>query len=172
MDKVYITDKQIKEAAVKLTESIETDNWQPDLIIAVTRGGLIPAGYVSYYLDNKQVACVNINSYEDEEQDTSKLEEQEYQLRVDLQNIVKKFNPKNILIIDDLIDTGVTLRFIDVNLMAVCNYFKMTGLPCNFDWKFGVLYNNEKEYMPFSKHVYSGEPKPEGWLVFPWDIRD
>ena len=172
MNKVYITDKQIKEAAVKLTESIEADNWKPDLIIAVTRGGLIPAGYVSYYLDNKHVACVNINTYDGEEQDTSKLEEQEYQLRVDLQNIVKKYNPRNILVIDDLIDTCATLRFIDINLMAVYNYFKMIGKTKEFTWRFGVLYNNEKESKVLSKHVYSGEAKPEGWLVFPWDTRD
>ena len=171
MNKVYITDKEIKRAAVSLAENIENDKYKPDLIVAVTRGGLIPAGYISYYLDQPNVDVVKLQTYEGENQ-VGAGEEQEYQLRVDLQNIIKKWNPKNILFIDDLIDTGNTLKLIDVNLTAVYNYFKMIGVKRDFDWAFGVLYSVPDVEKRFMKKIYRGAIKPEGWLVFPWDTRD
>ncbi len=171
MNKVYISDKSIKEVAVKTVEKIEASKWRPDLIIAVTRGGLIPAGYISYFLDVSNVDTVKLQTYEGETQTLKQINEQEYQLQADLQKIIKKWKPTNILIVDDLIDTCFTLSTVDTILLAVQNYFKMIGEKIDFDWKFAVLYSNSNKEL-LNKDVYYGEEKPEGWLVFPWDERN
>lgn len=172
LSKVYITTDEIKRAAISLVKYIREDNYSPDLIISVVRGGLIPAGYVSYYLDNKRVSVLSLHLYEGEEQVYKNLEEQEYQLKADIQNIIKRWDPKNILIVDDLIDTAHTLRLIETNLLAVRNYFKMVGKKSDFKWRFGVLYSEKANKQRLDSKVYSGLEKPEGWLVFPWDTEE
>jgi len=171
-NKVYISDKDIKKAAVKVVNAIEGDNWKPDLIIAVTRGGLIPAGYISYFLDISNIDIVKLQTYEGEEQDLKKISEQEYQLQVDIQKIIKKWRPEKILIVDDLIDSCNTLKTVDTMMLAVQNYFKMTNIKVPvYDWRFAVLYSNENKNL-LNKTAYYGEKKPDGWLVFPWDTRN
>ena len=170
--KVYITTDEIKQNVVKLVNEIRKDDWEPDLIISIVRGGLIPAGYVSYYLDNKRVAVLSLHLYEGDKQVYKNLEEQEYQLQVDIQTILKRWNPKKILVVDDLIDTGNTLKLIDVNLQTVANYFKMINKNLEFEWRFGVLYAENDNINKMMSKVYSGTVKPEGWLVFPWDNED
>jgi len=172
MNKIYISDKQIKEAAVKTAEKIEASKWKPDLIIAVTRGGLIPAGYLSYFLDIANVDVVKLQTYEGETQTLKQINEQEYQLQVDLQKIIRKWKPTNILVVDDLIDTGTSLATVDTMLLAVKNYFSMTEPKfAKFEWKFAVLYSNDNMNM-LRNETYFGKGKPDGWLVFPWDERD
>lgn len=171
-NKVYISTDEIKKNTVKLVNRIREDNWEPDLVIAVVRGGLIPAGYVSYYLDNKRVSVLSLHLYEGDQQVYKNLEEQEYQLQADIQNILKRWSPKRILIVDDLIDTGNTLKLIDMNFQTVVNYFKMINKKVDFEWRFGVLYAESSNISKMRAKVYSGAEKPEGWLVFPWDTED
>ena len=170
--KIFISEREIKEAAVNLANEIQKSNWKPDLIVAVTRGGLIPAGYISYYLNVSNVDVFNVWSYSGEEQKVELFDDQEYQLHVDIQNLVKKWIPRNILIVDDLIDTGNTLQFVDQGMMAVYNYLKMIGKNREYDWRFGVLYTVPESASKLSKEVFAGKQKPEGWLVFPWDTKE
>jgi len=75
---------------------------------------------------------------------------------INIADQLKKFNGKTILLVDDLTDTGETIKAI---LEANKRYTNVTIYTA-------VMYKGKVD---FSVDFYA-EPKPEGWLVFPWDI--
>ena len=54
-DREILTWTLFGEASRELTRQIVESGWIPDLIVAIARGGLIPAGTISYAMDVK--AC-------------------------------------------------------------------------------------------------------------------
>ena len=63
------------DATRELARQVRDSNWMPDLIVAVARGGLLPAGAVSYALGVKAMGTMNSHSdvepdEEDEDDDT------------------------------------------------------------------------------------------------------
>jgi len=90
----------IRELARQVAES----GYQPDVILAIARGGLIPAGALGYALSVKNTYVVNV----------------EYYTAVDERLDVPVFLPPHLdlmgvedqqfLIVDDVADTGHTLR--------------------------------------------------------------
>ncbi|WP_343190456.1 xanthine phosphoribosyltransferase [Buchnera aphidicola (Mollitrichosiphum nigrofasciatum)] len=77
---------------------IYTRNWEK--IIAVSRGGLVSASIISRELNIRYVDTLCISSYEVTDFKKTKI----------LKN--SSFLGKNVLIVDDLVDTGSTARFI------------------------------------------------------------
>jgi hypoxanthine phosphoribosyltransferase len=48
--KVYYTDKQIDGMVHDIIRQMNNDNWMPDYVVGLTRGGLNPALKISHYL--------------------------------------------------------------------------------------------------------------------------
>lgn len=141
-EKIYIRwedfHQQAKQLAIKLKES---GQWNK--IIAVSRGGLLPAGILAYELDIRNVEVVNMSSYDGDKQ---RLRED-----IDIQSYVGKVD-KNTIVIDDLSDTGNTFKllrkeFPQAHFASV--YAKPKG----------------KSFVDF----YVSE-MPDKWIVFPWDL--
>jgi xanthine phosphoribosyltransferase len=118
-------------------------NWKG--IIAITRGGMIPAGIIARELDIKLVDTFGISSYDDKSQRRAK--------------IIKDFNPDLVgkgegwLVIDDLVDTGNTARIIrqrvpKAHVAAI--YAKPKGEP--------VI------------DTYITQVSQDTWIYFPWDV--
>ena len=125
-----------------LAQKIKTSG-EYNKIIAISRGGLIPAGIISYELDIRDTQAINISSYDRECQ----RQDCDVVVKADIDNVDEKT-----LIIDDLSDTGKTFELVrrlfpKAKLVAV--YAKPTGLK--------------------AVDIY-GEKIPDKWLVFPWDI--
>ena len=51
MNKIYYSWAQIQGAVLDIARQLQHDNWKPDYIVGITRGGLIPATLLSQYLD-------------------------------------------------------------------------------------------------------------------------
>ncbi len=49
--KVYYTDKQIDGMVHDIIRQMNNDNWMPDYVVGLTRGGLNPALKISHYLN-------------------------------------------------------------------------------------------------------------------------
>ena len=112
-------------------------------VVAVTRGGLIPATIVARRLDIKSIDTVGITSYEGDtmsEQGNLK--------------IIKSIpgNGEGCLVIDDLVDKGTTAQVIremlPKSVIAVL-YAKPSGKPY--------------------ADVYVGECAQHTWVEFPWE---
>lgn len=115
-------------------------------ILAVTRGGAVPAGIIAYQLGIKHIETISLETYggEGERQvgDVKLLKAPRVDYLADT------------LIIDDLVDTGTTFSYLKPrtkNCLFVSVFAKPKGAP------FTDLY--EKDI-----------PQDE-WVVFPWDER-
>ncbi len=162
--KQFITTGEIREQCVKVADKIDKSDFKPDVLIGLTRGGLIPLGYLSYYLNNKNIRILNISIYDDETNEPGNPEKEFSTVYSQISNIVfdHSFDTK-FLIIDDLIDTGTTVELVKRVFDKINPENKI---------KFAVMYK-EKNYSGINNDlIYYGSGKPEGWLVFPWDTRD
>jgi len=130
-----------------LARRIHTDGYRPDLILAIARGGLFPAGGLGYALDVKNLHVINVEFYTgvDERLPMPVVLPPVPQL-VDLSGA-------RVLIADDVADTGATLRLVkdfcaqhvaEVRCAVIyekprsivkCEYvWRRTGLWIDFPW--------------------------------------
>jgi len=118
---------------------LEMGPWQG--IVAVTRGGLVPAAIIARELDVRLVDTLCVASYEDKTQG---------QVRV-LKGI--EGDGAGFLIIDDLVDTGHTARVVREMLPKAhfaTVYAKPAGRPL--------------------VDTFVTEVSQDTWILFPWDI--
>ena len=118
---------------------LEKGPWQG--IVAVTRGGLVPAAVVARELEVRLIDTVCISSYDDRSQ--GGLE------------VLKGADGDGTgwLIIDDLVDTGVTARAVRAMLPKAhfaTVYAKPAGRPL--------------------VDTYVTEVSQDTWILFPWDM--
>ncbi len=118
---------------------VELGPWEK--IVAVTRGGLVPAAIVARELDVRLIDTVCIASYDDREQG-----------RVTVLKPVAG-DGTGVLIVDDLVDTGVTARKVREMLPKAhfaTIYAKPAGRPM--------------------VDTFVTEVSQDTWILFPWDI--
>src|SRR3954470_20098653 len=94
------------EASRSLAQQIHDDGFQPDIILAIARGGLLIAGALGYALSVKNIYTMNVEFYTgvDERLDVPMILPPTPEL-IDL-------GEARILIADDVADTGKTLRLV------------------------------------------------------------
>jgi hypoxanthine phosphoribosyltransferase len=164
------------------------DNWRPDYIAGIARGGLIPATMLSHYLD-VPLHTLNI-SFRDgeggpesnlwmaedaygyipkEERTDAEFEVSGLPVKGDTSDPKKR---KKILVVDDINDSGRTLEWIREDWPSGC-------LPHDAAWdsiwgdtvRFAVLVNNDAS--KFKGVDYAGthinKLETPCWVVFPWE---
>jgi hypoxanthine phosphoribosyltransferase len=141
---------QIYEMLLNQTEKIQKSNYKPDTIIAISRGGLIPARILSDLLETPQLATIKIEFY-------TGINETAKQ-PVLTQNLTTPVNDKKTLIVDDISDTGQTLKLAK-------EYIQTQGAK---EAKTATIYTK-----PTSTTTpdYS-ETQTSCWIVFPWDTKE
>jgi hypoxanthine phosphoribosyltransferase len=93
-------------AGRELARAISGSGFEPEMVIAVARGGLIPAGAIAYALGIKAAGTLNVEFYSDIEEtlpDPVVLEP-----LLDTNAIVGK----RLLVVDDVADSGRTLDLV------------------------------------------------------------
>ena len=105
-DREELTWTDFGEATRELAEQIADDGWRPDIVIAVARGGLTVAGALSYALGVKNCGAINVEFYTgvDARLDVPVVLPPSLDL-VDVAGL-------NVLVVDDVADTGHTLRLV------------------------------------------------------------
>ncbi|MBU6506462.1 MAG: xanthine phosphoribosyltransferase [Alphaproteobacteria bacterium] len=110
-------------------------------VIAITRGGLVPAAIVARELDVRLVDTISVASYDDREQGPVKV----------LKNAVS--DGADHLIIDDLVDTGRTAEVVRRMLPKA---------------HFATIYAKPKGRPLVDTFIT--EVSQDTWILFPWDI--
>ncbi|MGU3435809.1 phosphoribosyltransferase [Actinomycetes bacterium M1A6_2h] len=93
-------------ASRELTQSIVDSGFEPDIVIAIARGGLLPAGAIAYAMGVKAAGTLNVEFYSDIEETLPDPVVLEPLLDT---NAIKG---KKLLVVDDVADSGRTLALV------------------------------------------------------------
>jgi xanthine phosphoribosyltransferase len=117
-------------------------------IVAVTRGGLVPAAIVARELGIRIIETVCVASYNHQSQGEIKI------LKAVADEVVKKSGGegKGVLIVDDLVDTGKTARVVR-DLMPKAHFATVYAKPMG---------------RPLVD-TFITEVSQDTWIFFPWD---
>jgi uncharacterized protein len=107
MEKRKVSWSEFQGLVAKICRDIANSDWRPDYIVGITRGGLLPAVMISQYFN---VPCetlkVSLRDHGGENPTESNLWMAEDAFGYEMDK------PKNILIVDDINDTGATVNWI------------------------------------------------------------
>ncbi|WP_417308729.1 xanthine phosphoribosyltransferase [Devosia sp.] len=119
-----------------------------DALVAITRGGLVPAAIVSRELNIRVVESVAVKSYDHQNQGGIKV------LKPITEELLEKCrNGSKILIVDDLVDTGATARVVREMLPGA---------------HFATVYAKPKGREMVDTFIT--EVSQDTWIFFPWDL--
>jgi hypoxanthine phosphoribosyltransferase len=141
---------QIYEMLLNLAEKIRKNNFKPDIIVGVSRGGWPPARVMSDLLDNPNLANVRAEFY---------LGVAETKGEPTLtQPVSMTIAGKKVLVVDEVADTGKSLKLVKEHIIE-------KGAT---EVKIATVY-----YKPWSivKPDYY-EKETSKWIVFPWEIKE
>ena len=144
IEKIYYPYQEFKEDLQTLTRKID----QPfDTILGIARGGLAMAQMLGEYYDLREVYAINTIGYEDtKKKDT-----------IEVFNIPNLKSAKQVLIVDDIVDSGDTLA--EVLKVLDTKYPNITFMTAS------LFYKKTAKIAPT---WYVKEPK--GWIDFFWSI--
>lgn len=111
-------------------------------VVAVTRGGLIPAAIVARELNCRLIETISVVTYDEEDRGQPKI----------IKSPDAAGDGEGFLVIDDLVDSGVTARIVRERLPKAyfaCLYAKPVG-------------------MSLTDHFVVEVPQ-DTWVLFPWD---
>ena len=180
--KEYYSYKQITEMVNNISFQMYKDNWRPDYIVGLTRGGLVPAVIMSNTL-GIPMETLKVSLRDSTSESESNLWMAEDAFGYDYPNELVETYPtsihneycqgKNILILDDINDTGATLDWIINDWQSSCmpNSPKWADVWSN-NVRFAVLIDNLASN--FSRKVdYSAKEinkaEEDVWIVYPWE---
>ncbi|MBI5223771.1 phosphoribosyltransferase [Candidatus Micrarchaeota archaeon] len=123
--------------------------YRPQIIVGLSRGGLIPARILTDILDTKLV-ILGIELYKEAGKRSS-----EPKITQDFDFSLKG---KRVLIVDDVADSGITLEFAKGYVLAKgASEIRCATLHCKVGSKIIPEYFIEKE---------------AGWIVYPWETNE
>ena len=174
--KVYYKESTVKSWIHEIIRSMNADGWKPDYIVGLTRGGLVPAVMLSHYLE-VPMHTLKVSLRDDDVGPESNLwmAEDAFGYQGTLQedgSFDYADQAKNILIVDDINDTGATLNWIKEDWSSGC-------FPSDERWdnvwgnnvRTAVLINNDASNFKDVDYIGLNINKLEEpiWCVFPWE---
>ena len=178
MDHTNLTYKDVESLSNEILRQMNKDGWMPDYVVGLTRGGLLPAVLISHYLDvPMETLKVSLRDDSREQEHNMWMAEEAFGY-TGMGKLVRTNSGtdpklrKNILIVDDINDTGATLNWIKTDWESNC---RPNDEAWNDIWnvnvRFAVLLNNEPS--EFKRIDYSAleinkldDPR---WVNFPWE---
>lgn len=171
MKKIYYSWQDIENQTQEILRQLTLDGWRPDYVVGLTRGGLVPANLISQYLDvPMETLKVSLRDGGIVESNT-KMAEDAHGGSFDKEN-PKKFIRRNILIVDDINDTGATLNWIKQDWPKVMpNIDSYWDQIWNENVRFATLVHNKASEFQQIDHYSVGIDKSveDSWIVFPWE---
>jgi hypoxanthine phosphoribosyltransferase len=151
---------EYKNDCIKLAKIIQENHNEDEIkhsaFISISRGGLIPSIIISNILKIK-FSTIGISSYDDCRQ------QKQLEIYQSIPSSLYNIGIDNLIIIDDLVDSGNTLHFVE-------RYLKITCM-----LKMKIFY-----YVVYNKDVYDTKLTPRfkfakemvknEWIQFPYDI--
>lgn len=165
MKKIYHTWADIERQTHEILRQIHLDRWRPDYVVGLTRGGLVPANLISQYLECR-METLKVSLRDGMEQESNLwMAEDAFGHEME--------KPKNILIVDDINDTGATLNYIREDWPSGCfpDDPRWSGVWGN-NVRVACLYDNESSLSKLDvaySAVTVNKADKDVWIVFPWE---
>jgi len=148
----YYSWDEIWELSRILSKKIRNSNFMADIIVGIARGGLIPAVNLSDFLGIKDLISIKIEHW-GITATKSKKAELRYPININLKG-------KNVLLVDDLTDTG------DSVLIALEHLRELNPR----DVKTVTLMH--KSTSDFEPDFYAEKIERWIWVIFPWNFNE
>lgn len=134
----------------KLVAKVRQASFKPDIVIAIARGGYVPARLVCDHMNILNLTSIRIIHYQagSEMMDKARLS---MPLAIDVQGL-------NVLVVDDVSDTGDTLQ------LAIDHIEEFKPA----DIKLAVLHH--KSISTMTPDIYGQMIVKWRWLIYPWAI--
>ena len=143
MTKQILSWEKCEELAVVLSQSILKSGNVFEYLLLPTRGGLIPGYFVARELGIRKIKTICLESYDGQGQSALKY--------LEINGFSEEISdPEKWLIIDDILDTGVTIDFLNKKypgISSACLMTKANG-KCDF---------------------WAEKVDPDIWIQFPWE---
>lgn len=196
-DKLYVDYADVEKMVLQIGREIALSDWKPDYIVGITRGGLLPATLLSQFL-NVPMSSLDVslrdNALHGPESNCWMAEEAygyvesgvrevgpdappvptqaSFEFDRDYETSSSPSKRKNILIVDDINDSGATFNWIIEDWQTGC-------LPHSPVWDevfgnnvrtFALVTNEASEFkdINYAGHVIN-KNEDDLWVVFPWE---
>lgn len=146
-EREILTWDEFGEACRDLAGSVWDSGFRPDIIVCVARGGLLPAGSIGYALDIKSLLVLNVEFYTGI--GTTLLDPRLVDPVPDNHGMAGK----RVLIVDDVADSGRTLKFVH----EICEQYAA-------EIRTAVLYEKPRTVLK-CEYVWK---RTDRWIAFPW----
>lgn len=149
-EKIYYNWSEFDTDILTIHRQLRDNQWIPDYIVGVKRGGLIPAIRLSHIF-NKPLIMMSCQLRDSEDNEVRLYEVEEIP------------KDKNILIVDDICDSGITLRKI-VNTLLIDGFDKIKTC--------AILFNTSQDFPIDYCAKKINRNQDQRWIIFPWEITD
>ncbi len=150
LKKVYLTWSDVDQLIAAMVPRLRTYSY--DVVIAITRGGIIPGGIIAEHLGIQQVLIASVDFYEDESR--------EFDWPVFMQFPADSFlHDKQVLIVDDVWYRGKEV------LSVTDRVEQAGGRPISV-----VLHYKPEHSMFEDKAPNFYAAKASDWIIYPWEI--
>ena len=146
-DKEVLTWEDFGQASREMAQIVLDSGFEPEIIISIARGGMIPGGAITYALGVKLSDCINVEFYTDVETTLP-----DPVLLAPLLD-VDAIRGKKLLVVDDVADSGRTLSLVIELLKSF-----------DTDARSAVLYAKPSSVVD-PDYVWK---RTAQWIIFPW----
>jgi len=146
----YLPYERFLDEVETLARLLEADNWRPDFLVGIGRGGLVPAAYLSH---RTGIQMLSVDHSSGEAGFGDEL----------LDKLAHKIGDGlNILIVDDINDSGGTIQYLRAAIEAKTD--NPSGL------RVAVLVHNVRSKARVEYHGSEiDRDQDKRWYVFPWE---
>ena len=140
---------RIYEILLTQAEKIQSDNYKPDIIVGVARGGIVPACILTDLLESADFALIQIEYYSGINQTRKE--------PILKQCLNTPLTDKKVLLVDDVSDSGRSLKLAK-------NHLQEQDAK---EIRIATLYTKPATITPPDYY----EKQTNSWIVFPWDAK-
>lgn len=158
--KNYYSNEDMMIGIETIIDQLDSDKWTPDVIVGILRGGIIPAVYLSHRLGNIPLLSMDWSTRDIVVGKNVPAELEGY-----------LFSDSKILLVDDICDSGLTMKEIIDQFEEIYFENKLTELGIT-NIRSAVLHYNTGQILhhPNYFHVSMDKNKNNNWIVYPWEI--